>query len=170
MERSLTQIYQVLQKLIGLHRQLLDTVRMEHQSLVQAELKAIEEAVYAKQALIEAIRAAENERIKALSELSVVWKKPIAELTLSKIIIAVQGRDPKFAEQVRSTLHALNILIKRVSDQNQTNRGLVDRALENVHMMKRNILGEAAPKKDVYNQKGHRATAQTAPRLLSREV
>lgn len=170
MEKSLTQIYQTLQKLIGLHRQLLETVRMEHNALVEANLKAIEEAVFAKQALIEAIKHAESERIKALGELSVVWKKPVSDLTLSAIVIAIQGRDPKFAEQFRSALNALNILIKRVSDQNQENRALVDRSLEHLHAMKKNVLGEAAPKTDVYNQKGYRSTSQSSSRLISKEV
>ena len=170
MESSLTQIYQTLQKLIGFHRQLLETVRMEHEALVQADIRKIEDAVFAKQALIEAIQRAEVERMKALSELAMAWKKPVSELTLNNIVIIIQGQDIKFAEQFRSSLNALNLLIKRVSEQNKGNSVLVDKSLENIHAMKKNVLGESAPRTDVYNQKGCRSTGQPSSRLISKEV
>ena len=52
------QIYETLQRLTGLHRQLMDTVRMEREALVAADIKGIEDATLAKQALIEAIQDA----------------------------------------------------------------------------------------------------------------
>lgn len=170
MERPLTQIQETLQKLIGLHRQLLDAVRMERDALVQARVRDIEDAVYAKQALIEGIRQAEAARMKFVAELATLWKKPARDLTLGNIVIEIQAREPKFAEQLRSALNALNILIKRVSEQNEDNRALVDRSLESIHTMKKNVLGEVSPKTDVYNQKGHKAAATASSRLISKEV
>lgn len=170
MERTVEQVYQTLQKLIGLHRQLLENVRAEHQALVNADVKAIQEATFAKQALIEQIQGAESARLKAMVELSQVWKKPLKDLTLGAIAIEIQGRDAKGAEQLRSSLNALTILIKRVSDQNTANRALVDRSLENIHEMKKNVLGEATPKSEVYTQKGQRAPGSGGARLISKEV
>lgn len=170
MERAVIQIQQSLQKLIGLHRQLLDTVRLEHEALANADLKSVQESTFAKQGLIENIKAAESERMKAVAELSTVWKKNPAELTLSAVIIEVQGRDQKMAEQLRSSLNALTILVKRVTDQNEYNRLLVDRSLENIHQMKKNVLGEAVPRNDVYTSQGRKATGAGGSRLLSTEV
>ena len=170
MEKPLSEIYQALQKLIGLHRQLLDTVRMEHEALIQADVKGIEDCVFAKQALIGGIRQAESERLKAHAELAMLWKKPLKDLNVSQIIIEIQGKDPKSAEQFRTAFNALTILIKRATEQNDANRGLVEKSLEHVHAMKKNVLGEATPRSDVYNQKGCRSDKQTGSRLISKEV
>lgn len=170
MVKPINQIYQGLQKLIGLHRQLLDTVRMEHDALVQADLKSIEECTFAKQALIEAIKQLETERLKAIGELAVLWKKAPSELTLSKIIIEVQGNDLKFADSLRSALNTLTIMVKRVAEQNDENRILVERCLEHIREMKKNVLGEATPKSDVYTAKGKKASNGASSRLLSKEA
>ncbi|MCM2322873.1 MAG: flagellar protein FlgN [Oligoflexia bacterium] len=170
MERFLEQLNQALQKLIGLHRQLLETVRMEREALVHADLKTIQESVYAKQALIETVHQVEAARMKAIAELALIWKKPLREMTLSNIAIAIQGRDPKGAEQLRSAYNALTILIKRVTEQNDSNRVLVDRSLEHVHEMKKNVLGESRPKTDVYSQRGQRVNGASEARFISKEV
>ncbi|MCM2280002.1 MAG: flagellar protein FlgN [Oligoflexia bacterium] len=170
MEKAFDQLIQSLQKLIGLHRQLLETVRAEHAALVNAELKGIQDAVAAKQALIEAIRQVEVARMKAIAELALIWKRPLRELTLANVAIAIQGHDPKTADQLRSTLNTLTILVKRVSDQNESNKALVERSLEHVHEMKKNVLGESRPRTDVYSQKGHRVSGSSEARFLSKEA
>jgi hypothetical protein len=163
-------LYQALQKLIGLHRQLLDTVRLERDALIQADLKDIQEATFAKQALIEAIRQTEAGRVAALEEIAGLWKVPPATLTLSELIIRIQGTDLKTAEVLRSALNTLTILVKRVSDQNDENRRLVEGFLNHLNEMKRNVMGESAPRADVYNQSGRRAPQPGGARLISREV
>lgn len=171
MEKSITQIYQVLQKLIGFHRQLLDIVRSEREAITNADLKAIQDATYAKTALVEAIRQAEQQRQEFVAELSIQWKRPASDLTLPNIIIAVQGTDLPAADQLRSAYQALLLLIQRVTEQNSYNKTLVERSLENIHTMKKNVLGEAAPRSDTYTQNGQRQNGGNAgSRLLSREV
>lgn len=170
MEGPLKEIHLSLQKLIGLHRQLLETTRMEHDALVQASVKDVEECTFAKQAILAAIRQAETERLKAHGELAMLWKKPLRDLGITQIAIEIQGVDPKGAEQFRSAFNALSMLVKRASEQNEENRLLVERSLEHVHAMKRNVLGESRPRSDVYDQKGQRSTGQAGARLLSKEV
>jgi hypothetical protein len=159
-----------LQKLIGLHRQLLESCRAERAALVQAELKDIQEATLVKQGVIEAIRQAENERIRAVSELALLWKRPVRDLSLPNLIIAIQGQDAKGAEQLRTSYHALTILIQRITEQNGDNRALVERSLANVNEMKRNVLGEAVPKSDTYNPQGQRSGVTGGARLISHEA
>ncbi len=170
MERPLQHLYQSLQKLIGLHRQLLDTVRMEHDALVNASIKDIQEAVLAKQALVDAMAISEHERQRHIAELAIIWKKPARELTISAIIIAIQGRDPKAAEQFRSSMNALTVLVKRVGEQNEGNRALVERSLGHIQEMKRNVLGEAMPRTEIYGPKGNKQSSSGGARFLSKEV
>lgn len=163
-------LHQNLQRMIGLHRQLLETVKMEREALVGAEIKEIQEATLAKQGLIEGLRAAESERLKIIGHLAVAWKKPARELTLSSVIIAVQGQDQKAAEQLRSAFNALTVLVKRVSEQNEENRAFVDRSLTHIHEMKKNVLGEFEPKSGGYDQKGRRSPNAGSSRLISKEA
>jgi flagellar biosynthesis/type III secretory pathway chaperone len=163
-------IHSSLQKLIGLHRQLLEVCRSEREALTQADLKRIEETTLAKQGVVEEIRQAEGRRIQHVAELAMLWKKPIRELSLPSLIIAIQGQDPKAAEQLRSAYNALTVLIQRITEQNDDNKALVQRSLSNVNEMKRNVLGEAVPKSNTYTAQGQRAGVTGGARLISKEV
>jgi hypothetical protein len=163
-------IHTSLQKLTGLHRQLMETIRLERESLLAADIKGIEDATRSKQLLIEAVRAAENERIKAVSELALVWKKRLTDLTLPVIFTQIQTSHPKLAEQLRSAYNALTILIKRITEQNQDNFTLVENSLSHIHEMKKNVLGETVPKSNTYNPQGQKASSVKGARLISKEA
>jgi flagellar biosynthesis/type III secretory pathway chaperone len=170
MEKTVSQIHDSLQKLMGLHRQLLDTVRLEREALIGADLKGIQEATCAKEAIIEAIRQAESARLKHVGALALEWKRPFRELTVTNIIIAIQAVDSRGADQLRSAYNALTILMQRIREQNEQNRLLVERSLEHVHNMKRNVLGEAAPRSDTYTPQGQKTNGPPGSRLISREA
>jgi flagellar biosynthesis/type III secretory pathway chaperone len=169
-DKSVSDIFDSLQKLIGLHRQLLEICRAERDALVQAEIKAIQEATLAKQGVIEHIRQAETERLKRVGGLAMKWKKPLRELSLPNIILDLQAADPKAADQLRSAYNALTILIQRITEQNDDNRRLVERSLEHVNEMKKNVLGEAVPKSNTYTARGERAATTGGARLISKEI
>ena len=170
LEKIFLQIHETLQRLTGLHRQLMDTVRMEREALLAADLKGIEDATLAKQTLIEAIRRSESDRISATGELALLWKKPLRDLTLPVIVTQIQTSHPKISEQLRSAYNALTILIKRISEQNQDNLALVQNSLAHIHEMKKNILGETTPKANTYNTKGQKAMGPGGARLISKEA
>ena len=159
-----------LQKLTGLHRQLMETVRMEREALISADIRRIEEATVAKHALVDAIRQAESERIGCVADLAVELRRPLRELTLPAIIILVQGENPKRAEQLRTAFNALSLLIKRISEQNADNQKLVEESLIHVQEMKGNVLGETTPKANTYTAKGQRSGVQSGARLISKEA
>lgn len=167
-------LQECLQKLIALHRQLLELNRQEHEALVQADLKLIQECAYSKQALIESVRQKESERRSLLVEISVLLKKPLSELTLSELTRSLQASssavDQKRSEQFQSSLNALTLLIARITEHHEQNRILVERSLTHLAEMKMNVLGEFMPKTDLYNQQGTRSNAHCVPRLISREV
>ncbi len=170
MEKLLSQIYQILQKLIGQHRQLLDVIRAEREALVEANVKLIQDTAAIKQNIIEAIHQTESLRVKSMVQLGMDLKRPFRELTLSAIILEIQGREPKIAEQFQTVFNVLNILIQRISEQNQNNRTLIERSLEHVHKMKKNVLGEASQKAATYSQQGQRVSVPQTAKLLSKEV
>lgn len=169
-EGPIALIHACLQRLVGYHRQLLEVVRMEKDALIQADLKSIQESTCAKQVLIESIRLEEGQRLRYLGDLALEWKRPVRELTLAEIGITIQGLDPKGADQLRTAFNALTILIKRVSDQNNENKTLVERSLLHISEMKKNVLGEVTEKSGTYTHKGAKTTGSGASRLISREA
>ncbi len=171
MEKYLTEIHQSLQALIGLHRQLLETVRREREALTQADLSGIQEATFAKEALIEQIRNVDAARTRSLAELALSLKRPMRELTLTNIVISVQTMFPKHADQLRSSYNALQVLTDRISEQNGYNRELIERSLEHVHNMKQNVLGESVPASSTYSAQGQKVNrGASGARLISQEA
>ena len=171
MEKSLVQIHASLQKLIGLHRQLLDVVRAEREALTQASLSGIQEATCAKEALVETIRIEESARIKEVAAIAMALMTPARELTLSNLIIAVQTSHPKLSEQLRSSYNALLVLTQRIAEQNRYNSELIARSLGHLYQMKNNVLGEAVPAAATYGSHGKKVNPTTsAARLISQEA
>lgn len=166
-------LHACLQKLIGIHRQLLETVRQEHEAIANAQHKDLQECVYAKAALIEGVRQQELLRQGVVEKIAHQMKSPLEEVTLSSIILEVQNSDPKFSEILRSSQTALKLLAERVIEQNNYNRDLLKQSLDHVHEMKRNVLGEHKPKSQTYTAQGRKSmlgSESNNARLISKEV
>ena len=170
MNPELDPAYKTLQKLLGLHRQLLDLIRAERMALEQANIKEIQDITYSKEVVIHAVREAELERIREMSSLAARWKLPLVDMSLRKFIELIQGRDLPSAEKLRNVQNALKVLLDRIQEQNHQNGLLVQKSLEHVSVMKRNVLGEARGKNDTYTQRGRKSDFSAGARLLSKEV
>jgi flagellar biosynthesis/type III secretory pathway chaperone len=170
LENTLLLINQVLKKLIGSHRRLLDVVREEKACLVQADLSKIQAVTRAKEGLIEEIQQVESDRLKLMTELSVEWMRPLKELSLTQLIITIQGTDPKGAEQLRSSLNILTVLIQRITEQNQDSQALVERSLDHVRQMNKNVMVEVTAKSSTYTQQGQRSAGLKPSRYISKEI
>lgn len=170
MDQEVIPLYQLIQKLVSHHRQMLDCVRAEKTALVNADLKAIQETSCFKEGLIEQIRQVEAERTRFVSHLASRWNQAEAELTLQRIIHVVQGRDVKAADQLRNAFSALSHLIQRIREQNADNQSLLQRSIEHLQNMKRNVLGEANPNHGTYTQSGQKTAPGTGARFVSREA
>ena len=166
----LDRIYSVLQRMLGLHRQLYDICKMERESIVNLDLKALADHTSAKELVIETIRQAEAERIRESARLSLEWNVPLPSLTLNYIIQEVEPKDSKRAERFRSALTALTVLIDRAKKQNESNRDLIERSMVHVQEMKKNVLGEAVPASDTYGNQGQKVGQTGGSRLLSTEA
>jgi hypothetical protein len=165
-------IHGVLQKMVGMHRQLLEHVRLEREALVQADRKTLQEQALAKRGVVESINLLEERRRTLTLNLARLWQVQPDKLVLSEIILELQVRAPKLAESLRSTQNALRILVERVISQNESNRRLLETSVKHVDAMKKNILGEADPLRAGYNPSGQRGgpAQQGQARFLSREA
>lgn len=171
MDGELEKLYHTLQKLIGLHRQMLELVRQERQAIENADLHELRQAVLGKEMVVHSVRQLELERVRSVAAIAVALKISIEGFSLSNFIIQIQSKAPSVSEKFRSAQNALTILIERISVQNQENKGLVERSLEHVNDMKKNILGEAVPRASTYNPKGQKAGGSSpSPRLISKEA
>ncbi|MBI3534442.1 MAG: flagellar protein FlgN [Deltaproteobacteria bacterium] len=170
MEKTIEQIFQVLQKLILLHRQLLEKVREEKEALVHVDVSAIEGITQTKEALTESIRNEESKRLKLVGELAIEWKIPLRSLTLSQLIIEVQGRDLKTSNQLRSAYQTLTFLVQRIQEQNRNNVHLVEGSLNRIQNMKKNVLNESAGNTKTYTSQGQSAVANAKSIMLSKEA
>lgn len=170
MEEKLNQIYDVLNKLVGLHRKLLEVVRLEREHLIEAQPKAIETITQQKHFLIEEIHQIEIIRIKLSAEFAVENKKNIKELTLKNLILAIQGEYPKIAQQLQSVKNTLLILSQRISEQNKENLILIERSLEHIEAMKRNLIQVQDISIDTYSQQGQKISSHLARSSFSQEV
>jgi flagellar biosynthesis/type III secretory pathway chaperone len=169
-EKNLAAVHRILQKLIGLHRQMLDAVRTERSALAGADVRTLQESVHAKEALVESIRQLESERLRVMTDLALALRVPLKDLTLSRLAIEVQGGDLKAADQLRSARNALVQLAERIREQNEYNRGWVEQSLAHVNQMKRNVLGESKPASDTYTARGARQGGAGQSKLISKEA
>jgi hypothetical protein len=170
MEQQLNALYSSLHEMVGLHRQLLDLVRVERDALIAADKKLIQETAFSKEALIYSIQIMEKRRRELLESVAIHLRVPTTELTLSQLAMLIQGDDLKRADQFRSILNTLQILVARVQEQNKENSGLVEKTLEHLKKMRENALGVSAEHVDRYSQQGTRIQNHSSSRLLSQEV
>ncbi len=170
MKKTIDRFYEILESLVGFHRQLLDLVRIEKEALIQAELKKVQELTAAKEVILGSIQQAELDRQKMVAEFSVIYKIPKKDLTLSQLIIQVQGDYPKEAEQYRSAMSAMTILIQRITEQSKESSALIEKSLEHLSNMKANVLREQGHKNEVYSKSGNKVQPSRESRLLSREA
>ena len=169
MESKIKKIHHLLIQLVGLHRRLLEVVRMEKEHLIDALPKSIETITQQKQHLIEEIHQVESLRMKLCAEFAVESKRNIKELTLTNLVIAIQGDDPKLAQQLTSTKNTLVILSQRIAEQNRENLALIERSMNHIEAMKRNLIEAQQPQMGTYSQQGQKVSAPVLRSSFSQE-
>lgn len=170
MESHLSRLLELLGQLVGHHRRLLDITRAEREALVNADLSGVQECTYAKETEIELIKQTEATRIAELTKIALLLRKPLKDLSITQLAVAIQVRDAKRADQLRSAYNTLRILIDRITEANQSNLTLLERSIEHVQNMKHNVLGESVPATKTYGQRGQSVNNASGARLISREA
>lgn len=171
MNAELRDLAQNLQKQLGLHRELLENLRREHQALLNAEMREIQEITYAKEIVLATLGQVERDRLALMTKLNDGRLIKAVPQSVTEVIVAVQGEFAQHAEGLRSTAQALRILIERIAKVNQQNAVLTQNALKHLEQMKSNVLGEAQRKAETYTDRGSKQTGNAREsRLLSAEV
>jgi flagellar biosynthesis/type III secretory pathway chaperone len=167
-------LHESLQKLIGLHRQLYELVKVEHEAITRADTQGTYEAVANKEAVIHWIHEEELNR-QAITRLLVQAEGVQADepVSLKSIIIHYQVSRPELTNRLQSDLNALVVLVERIKKQNDLNGDLIRHSLRHIGNMKNNIFGETTHQAKTYNQMGQKNQANSnahGPRLISKEV
>jgi FlgN protein len=170
MEKAYLELHQQLQKLLTLHRQLLELLRAEREAIVAADVEKIEARALEKQGLLDQIALADNARRRIIEALASGTGAIAENITLSRVAIAAQGVSVKMGEQFRSVQQALSHILGRVEEQGSYNRALVERSLEAITQMKRNIVGGESPQSSTYSSTGQKTNQAAGARLISKEV
>ncbi len=159
---KLSELHGQLQRLLTLHRQLLEALRVEREALLSADCRRIQDCTSEKEGILHQISILEQARFRSSNALG--------DRDLAAIILAAQAIDLKLSDQLQSVRNALQHLIQRIREQNDANRLLVENSIEHVIQMKKNILGEAVPRAGTYSPSGQASHAPSQARLLSTEI
>lgn len=165
-------LHEYLQRLVGLHVQLLDQVKVEAQALAEADLRVLHESSLAKEALIALIRIEDHQRQMIVDQLQFDGHLPRTTNTLIQIIAHLHGIAPNLADRMQSTLNTLKVIIERIQMQSRINAGVIDKSLHHVLAMKDNLLGEVQPTR-TYSAKGVTnplSATNNGPRMISKKA
>ncbi|MBN21895.1 MAG: hypothetical protein CL678_11500 [Bdellovibrionaceae bacterium] len=169
-DHLLNQIYQSLEKLVKLHRQLFENVCAEENHLVSADVKAIQNNLSEKEAILSAIDSAEHLRRATLQRICEILSISESSLTLSRLIGFLKNDSEAFAQKLKSTQEVLSILAKRIKEQNNKNKGLVDQSLLTISQMKKNIMGSKDQAHSIYGKDGQSHIDSSQGRLIQKEI
>ena len=170
---SSERLHDALQELIGLHRQLYETVKTEHEAISNADLKQTYDAAANKEALVHWIRHSEAARQAIVHQF--VKEEALGPNipSLREIILHIQARSLDLSNKLQVDLTTLIVMVDRIKKQNEINGRLIEASLRHVNTMKRNIFGETTHQAKTYNQLGQKNQGSAnahGPRLISKEV
>ncbi len=164
------ELYNILYRLLGQYRRLQEIVKEEHEALIDAKNQGIQNAVLSKEAQLIQIQNLESDRRVIARSIAASLGVSENKLELRMIIECVQADDLKLADDLQSLHATLKLLIHRIQETNKKIERLVATSLHHIRQMKRNVLGEAAPKQDTYSKKGQPVETQGSSVLLSEKA
>lgn len=165
-------LIQILEEEITVYRHFLDLVRHEYNILMESKLEALIENNKAKDAMITKLKSLERIREKRARDLTIAVGAQAAivnnePLTLMQLASKL---DMAMGDRLRSIHATLELLIKRVKENNQKNEVLVQSALTNIKGALENLKHSLQDKK-TYKSEGQVTQAPVASgRLVSKEV
>lgn len=161
-------LVQILEEEVTVYRHFLDLVRHEYQILVDSKLESLIENNKAKDAMITKLKSLERTREKRVKDiliaLGIIASEPLSLLQIAAKLEMVQG------DKLRTIHSTLELLIKRVKENNEKNEVLVQSALTNIKGALENLKHSLQDKK-TYKSEGRVSEGAVAPgRFVSKEV
>ncbi|MEW6056015.1 MAG: flagellar protein FlgN [Bdellovibrionota bacterium] len=135
---SLQELHRVLEKLVALHRNLVDLLREEFSHMASVDVKGLIEASHAKEAILNEIWNQEQLRIQAAIELASQCQLDPNTLTLKSIAGYLPAGE---AEKLHNAGTALTLLVTQAKELNSKNMEFAESSLSRIEEMKRNVLG-----------------------------
>ncbi|HEY8278242.1 MAG TPA: flagellar protein FlgN [Bdellovibrionota bacterium] len=149
---NLDELQKNLKQQLTLYRQLVDVLRDEREHLVGVRFKEIREATYAKEAIFDEIQREEFRRKKWTQQAATVLGVPEKDVTMELVASKL------FSEHFEALISLKNTLlhmVRKAKEMNADNKRLVESALKDADVLKRNILGLSSDKPQVYGPKGN---------------
>ena len=152
---ELSPLFHSLEKLVVLHRSLIDALKLEYTQMSAMDTKGLHESAQTKEFLISEIWNYEQLRIKAAEKIKQntpsLEKK--VDVTLQNISEFFSKTDSDKLLQYRSVLQ---MLVDEAKALNKKNAEFVIGSLERIEQMKRNVLGLGNNTKENYSNEGVR--------------
>lgn len=167
-EKELYQELQgVLDRLVKVYRLLLDCVRREKELLIEVNINELEENNRAKEASLKKLRKLEAERIRIVR--LIAQQKNLKHEPLRLLDLAESYAGSVESEELRQKHAVLDLLVKRVIENNRQNEELAQSALKNVTGAL-NTIRDNVQEKPVYERKGGMKNQGQSGHLVKREV
>ncbi len=166
-EKSFEKLSLHLEELTKHYRQLLDIVRKEKDLLILTDVEKLNENNQLKEQLIFKIKSLDGLRINYSTELSMALGLDMQKIRLLEIAQKMGG--PR-ADKLRTFHSALEMIIKRLTDLNQSNAKYAESALKNVNSamnsFKETLMGQKTYQNKGKYQQGH----ETSGHLVRKEA
>jgi flagellar biosynthesis/type III secretory pathway chaperone len=159
-----------LEKLIALHRSLVDLLAEEYAHMGAVDIKGLAEAAQTKEVLLSEIMTHEELRLTAALDLAKkVGASPESAQSLAILTKHLSDSD---AHRVRQLGTVLTMLVTQAKEANIKNMSFVEASLERIEQMKKNVLGlnNNAPKENYANTGLRQPVTEQGGRLLSTEA
>lgn len=171
MDRKISsdELFHILEKLVALHRNLVDLLNEEYSHMSVVDVKGLSEAAHSKEILMSEIFNLEQVRIKIVEKIATTFGLKTEDATLLSIASALNSTE---GDKLRSIRVALNLLVVQAKDLNARNMDFVQSSLARLEDMKRNALGlsNTAVKENYSNSGARQPLPEQGGRLLSTEA
>lgn len=160
----------VLDRLVALHGNLVEVLRVEFAHMTDLDVKSLGEATNAKEVILSEIWNLEHLRIQACEKVATSLGLDAQNATLLTIANALpEAQDGAYLRQVRT---ALGLLVDKAKTLNTQNMDFAAASLGHIDEMKRNVLGISnQASQENYSQSGSmQPLPEQGGRLLSTEA
>ena len=166
-EKSFEKLALHLEELTKHYRQLLDVVRKEKDLLILTDVEKLNENNLLKEQLIFKIKSLDGLRINYSTELSMALGLDTQKIRLLEIAQKMGG--PR-ADKLRTFHSALEMIIKRLTDLNQSNAKYAESALKNVNSAMKSFKETLMGQKTYQNKGKYQQGYETSGHLVRKEA
>lgn len=158
----------ILEKLIVLHRSLLDLLQEEYEQMTFVDAKSLLETAHSKEVLLFEIWNLEQLRIKTSERIALEQGLVPSKITLLNLTKNLPQQEQ---EKLKTQRTILNQLLKQAKERNARNQFFVESSLVRLDQMKKNVLGMGNNSNENYSHSGIRQPIhEQGGRLLSTEA